>query len=69
MFRVEREQCPTGTVPIKRTTQDDLIRAKSFFSNFMSEHNPGTHVSFMLYLSILNALNYVIIFFNYRVVI
>jgi len=43
---LERDQCPRGTVPIKRTTQDDLIRAKSSVSNFIYEPTPGNHVSF-----------------------
>ncbi|XP_024640737.2 uncharacterized protein [Medicago truncatula] len=44
IFGIEREQCPSGTVPIKRTTHDDLIRAKSYYSNF-SELTPGTHIA------------------------
>ncbi|RZC90797.1 hypothetical protein C5167_028629 [Papaver somniferum] len=33
--------CPKGTVPIRRTTKEDLIRAKSFSASTTSSHAPG----------------------------
>ncbi|XP_061374669.1 protein neprosin-like [Gastrolobium bilobum] len=46
IFRLEKDQCPTGTVPVRRTTKDDLIRAKSLLNNhILTQHSPGTHVA------------------------
>ena len=44
--------CPVGTVPIRRTTKDDLIRAKVYSKihalkmNPLVDDQPGTHVSY-----------------------
>ena len=44
--------CPIGTVPIRRTTKDDLIRAKFHSEMYASKLNPlikgqpGIHVSY-----------------------
>lgn len=44
--------CPMGTVPIRRTTKDDLIRAKLYPEMYTSKINPlsedvwGLHVSY-----------------------
>ena len=44
--------CPIGTVPIRRTTKDDLIRAKFHSEIYASKLNPliieqpGTRVSY-----------------------
>ncbi|KAK2399697.1 hypothetical protein QL285_049483 [Trifolium repens] len=35
----EKEECPTGTVPIRRTTKDDLIRSKSLWNNSILNSN------------------------------
>lgn len=42
--------CPDGTVPIRRTRKEDLVRARSFEKNFTNSHiltklSPGKHVS------------------------
>ena len=45
------EGCPIGTVPIRRTTKEDLIRAKLFTKRYTSiispltTEKPGLHVS------------------------
>ena len=40
--------CPTGTVPIRRTTKEYLIGAKSLLNaHIQTQDNPGTHVSFL----------------------
>ena len=45
--------CPIGTVPIRRITKDDLIRAKLHSQMYASKINPlvdgqdGTHVSYI----------------------
>lgn len=49
---IQKDECPIGTVPIKRTTKDDLIRGKSYFNNGLSDHIHGNHVSFCLYLPV-----------------
>ena len=44
--------CPMGTVPIRRTTKDDLIRAKLYSEmhaskiNPLTDEEPGKHVSY-----------------------
>ncbi|XP_027368487.1 uncharacterized protein LOC113874463 [Abrus precatorius] len=41
---LEKYSCPTGTVPIRRTTKEDLIRAKSLFNyHMLTKDHPGTH--------------------------
>ncbi|XP_058766089.1 protein neprosin-like [Vicia villosa] len=40
---LQKAQCPTGTVPIKRTTKDDLIRGKSYFNNGLVGNLHGNH--------------------------
>ncbi|KAK7276250.1 hypothetical protein RIF29_17388 [Crotalaria pallida] len=48
--RFEKVLCPTGTVPIRRTTREDLIRANSSLNTeILAEDSPGTHVSPQLY--------------------
>ncbi|XP_024017028.1 uncharacterized protein LOC21405166 [Morus notabilis] len=37
------EGCPIGTVPIRRTTKEDLIRAKLFAETYASRFNPLTN--------------------------
>ncbi|WJX63971.1 hypothetical protein P8452_48800 [Trifolium repens] len=41
----EKDQCPKGSVPIRRTSKDELIRAKSYFSNVLLQNSPDTHVA------------------------
>ena len=49
--------CPTGTVPIRRTTKKDLIQSKLFTKAYSSRitpqtiEKPGLHVSFSYHLS------------------
>ncbi|TKY56704.1 hypothetical protein E2542_SST21150 [Spatholobus suberectus] len=44
IFRLKKVKCPTGTVPIRRTTKNDLIRDKSLLNDhIMTQGNPGTH--------------------------
>ncbi|CAJ1972790.1 unnamed protein product [Sphenostylis stenocarpa] len=46
MFGLDKEECPTGTVPIRRTTKEDLIREKSLLNySIMVEGNPGVHLA------------------------
>ncbi|XP_050908463.1 uncharacterized protein LOC127122107 [Lathyrus oleraceus] len=40
---IQKDECPIGTVPIKRTTKDDLIRGKSYFNNGLIDHMHGNH--------------------------
>ncbi|CAL5189962.1 unnamed protein product [Lathyrus oleraceus] len=40
---IQKDECPIGTVPIKRTTKDDLIRGKSYFNNGLNDHMHGNH--------------------------
>ncbi|KHN13667.1 hypothetical protein glysoja_039244 [Glycine soja] len=43
---LQKDQCPTGTVPIRRTTKDDLIREKSFLNyHIMTQDIPGVHIA------------------------
>jgi len=45
IFGLSKDECPTGTVPILRTTKDDLIREKSMLNNHMLVQDvPGVHV-------------------------
>nr|XP_027187910.1 uncharacterized protein LOC113785505 [Cicer arietinum] len=44
-FGLAKDQCPIETVPIKRTTKEDLIRGKSFFNNLIFDGNPNNHVA------------------------
>ncbi|EXB38451.1 hypothetical protein L484_022351 [Morus notabilis] len=39
---LQGEGCPIGTVPIRRTTKEDLIRAKLFADTYASRFNPLT---------------------------
>ena len=47
--------CPVGTVPIRRTTKDDLIRVKVYSEMHASKINPllddkpNTHVSYKFF--------------------
>lgn len=63
----EDEGCPFGTVPIKRTIKEDLIRAKLYHEMFNSKINVverlGTHVRFSLTQSLNILFDVVIILF------
>ncbi|CAJ2664050.1 unnamed protein product [Trifolium pratense] len=43
MFGLEKVECPTGTVPIRRTTKDDLIRSKSLWNDNILTTNVVRH--------------------------
>ncbi|XP_058746492.1 protein neprosin-like, partial [Vicia villosa] len=43
IFGLQKDECPKGTVPIKRTTKEDLIRGKIYFNNGFLEHIHGNH--------------------------
>ncbi|KAK2430757.1 hypothetical protein QL285_029062 [Trifolium repens] len=45
IFGLEKHQCPTGTVAIRRTTKEDLIQGKSYFNNVLFEKNNVNHVA------------------------
>ncbi|XP_052734058.1 uncharacterized protein LOC128196614 [Vigna angularis] len=46
MFGLGKHECPTGTVPILRTTKDDLIREKSLLNDhILLQDLPGVHVA------------------------
>ncbi|XP_057434805.1 uncharacterized protein LOC130727633 [Lotus japonicus] len=52
-FGLEKNQCPIGTVPIKRITKEDLIREKLLFKNYIwTPKSPRSHVSFLPYNSV-----------------
>jgi len=51
--------CPTGTVPIRRTTKDELIRAKSLWNNnILSKVSLFNHVNFLINNLISNVHNH-----------
>ncbi|RDX60296.1 hypothetical protein CR513_61573, partial [Mucuna pruriens] len=44
IFGLGKEECPTGTVPIRRTTKDNLIRDKPLLDNhILTQNQPGNH--------------------------
>ncbi|CAJ1970952.1 unnamed protein product [Sphenostylis stenocarpa] len=44
IFGLDKDECPTGTVPIRRTTKEDLIREKLLSHNtIMTQGIPGIH--------------------------
>ncbi|KAK2453589.1 hypothetical protein QL285_001255 [Trifolium repens] len=46
IFGFEKEECPTGTVPIRRTTKDDLIHSKSLWNNsILNSNSVDRHVA------------------------
>ncbi|KAG4954248.1 hypothetical protein JHK87_039842 [Glycine soja] len=46
LLGLQKDQCPIGTVPIRRTTKDDLIREKSFLNyHIMSQDIPDVHIA------------------------
>ncbi|XP_020206465.1 uncharacterized protein LOC109791566 [Cajanus cajan] len=47
IFGLDKDKCPLGTVPIRRTTKDDLIREKSLLNDhmIMTQKAPGIHVA------------------------
>ncbi|XP_022640863.1 uncharacterized protein LOC111242345 [Vigna radiata var. radiata] len=46
IFRLSKDDCPKGTVPILRTTKDDFIREKSMLNNhILTKDVPGVHVA------------------------
>ena len=52
MIGLPRGACPLGTVPIRRTTKEDLIAIRSLSDNIhpQSATNPGVYVSFLSYI-------------------
>ncbi|XP_027368488.1 uncharacterized protein LOC113874464 [Abrus precatorius] len=51
-FLLEKYSCPTGTVPIRRTTKEDLIRTKLLLNyHILTKENPGTHVAYVTVFS------------------
>lgn len=44
------DQCPTGTIPIKRTTSDDIFQEKLYLNNILTKEIPGKHVRFSFIL-------------------
>ncbi|XP_050908515.1 uncharacterized protein LOC127122176 [Lathyrus oleraceus] len=42
-FGLQKDKCPTGTISIKRTTKDDLIRGKAYFNNGLIHSIHGNH--------------------------
>ncbi|WJX10406.1 hypothetical protein P8452_01136 [Trifolium repens] len=46
IFELEKEKCPTGTVPIRRTTKDDLIRSKLLWNaSILKSNGASRHVA------------------------
>ena len=52
MIGLLKDDCPLGTVPIRRTTKEDLIAIRSMSNNIypQSTEHPGVHVSSLLYI-------------------
>ena len=47
IFGLGKDECPMGTVPILRTTKEDLIREKSLLNDHILVHDlPGVHVRY-----------------------
>ena len=58
IFGLEKDECPRGTVPIRRTTKDNLIQNKLLSNNhILVQDLPGVHVSFFLYNKIEDVVN------------
>lgn len=47
-FAFEKVSCPKGSVPIRRTTKEDLNGMKSFIAHPLTQSFPGSHVSFLI---------------------
>ncbi|XP_014503032.2 uncharacterized protein LOC106763348 [Vigna radiata var. radiata] len=46
IFGLEKDECPRGSVPIRRTTKDNLIQSKLLSNDHvLLENNPGVHVA------------------------
>ncbi|XP_020209536.1 uncharacterized protein LOC109794503, partial [Cajanus cajan] len=46
IFGLDKNKCPSGTVPIRRTTKDDLIREKLLLNDdIMMQNAPGIHLA------------------------
>jgi len=45
----DKDLCPKGTIPVQRTTKEDLIRAKRLSNNFgtLTKFDRGSHVGFL----------------------
>ncbi|CAL5187068.1 unnamed protein product [Lathyrus oleraceus] len=52
IFILEKVKCPEGTVPIRRTTKNDLIKKKSSFKDHNLTENGSINHFTRLYLSI-----------------
>ncbi|CAK8537996.1 unnamed protein product [Lathyrus sativus] len=47
-FGLQNDNCPIGTVPVRRATKEDLIRGKSYFNNGLVDHIHGNHYAEVL---------------------
>ncbi|XP_014503004.1 uncharacterized protein LOC106763317 [Vigna radiata var. radiata] len=46
IFGLDKDQCPKGTIPVRRTTKEDLIREKGLLNNsIFVEDIPGVHLA------------------------
>lgn len=47
---LDKDSCPEGTIPVQRTTKEDLIRAKRLSNNFgtLTQFDTGSHVSSLM---------------------
>ncbi|KAK7372289.1 hypothetical protein VNO80_05664 [Phaseolus coccineus] len=46
IFELEKDECPRGTVPIRRTTKDNLIQSKLLSNNhILVQDLPGVHLA------------------------
>jgi len=51
ILEIQEDMCPTGTVPIRRITKDDLIRDKSMMYNHtLAQNNLVSRVSFLIFI-------------------
>ena len=52
MIGLLQDACPSGTVPIRRTTKADLIAIRSMSNNIYPQTTkvPNIHVSSLLYI-------------------
>lgn len=58
----EKDMCPKGTVPIRRTTKEDFIQAKSLKNNhILTQDGRDGYVSFLIYNYISRVLDFLIL--------
>jgi len=52
LFELDKDQCPKGTVPVRRTTKEELVREKKLLnSSIFVQDIPGVHVCCLFQLN------------------